>query len=262
MSDASAQLPGATGRPTVVTFLLDETGSMQSIKDDTIGGFNAYLETLKDESAGPVFFSLLKFDSNRVEKVCVGEPIQTVAPLTDDTYRPGAMTPLIDACVKAIQATEKAVAERSDAPNIIVVFQTDGQENASTEYRREDLARLVKAKTAEGWQFAFLGAGIDAYAEAGAMGIAAASTMSYGRGNSKAAFAAMGANTRAYRTGAAPSMGFSLAQKADAGDAYDPAAKGGDATASSGPTAAKPAPAAVTARPRRKRKPIVDDIAL
>jgi hypothetical protein len=55
---------------TLVTFLLDETGSMQSIKDDTIGGFNSYLASLKAESA-PIDFTLIKFDSRRIEKVCV-----------------------------------------------------------------------------------------------------------------------------------------------------------------------------------------------
>jgi hypothetical protein len=59
----------ATKKTTLVTFVLDETGSMESIKDDTIGGFNSYLESLRDESDGPVEFTLLKFDRRRVEKV-------------------------------------------------------------------------------------------------------------------------------------------------------------------------------------------------
>jgi hypothetical protein len=63
-----------TDRHTLVTFLLDETGSMESIKDDTIGGFNAYLGSLKAESA-PIDFTLIKFDSRRIEKVCVAVPV-------------------------------------------------------------------------------------------------------------------------------------------------------------------------------------------
>lgn len=61
-------------RPVVIGFLLDETGSMQSIKDDTIGGFNSYLDTIQTEYRGPVNFSLVKFDSNRHERVCDGAP--------------------------------------------------------------------------------------------------------------------------------------------------------------------------------------------
>lgn len=54
-------------KTTLVTFLLDETGSMESIKDDTIGGFNSYVDSLRDETHGKVRFTLLKFDSRRVE---------------------------------------------------------------------------------------------------------------------------------------------------------------------------------------------------
>ena len=81
---------------TLVTFLLDETGSMESIKDDTIGGFNSYLGSLKAEAA-PIDFTLIKFDSRRIEKVCVAVPVSQVAELTMESYQPGASTPLIDA---------------------------------------------------------------------------------------------------------------------------------------------------------------------
>jgi hypothetical protein len=81
---------------TLVTFLLDETGSMESIKDDTIGGINSYLGSLKAEAA-PIDFTLIKFDSRRIEKVCVAVPVSQVAELTMESYQPGASTPLIDA---------------------------------------------------------------------------------------------------------------------------------------------------------------------
>src|SRR5438105_2772073 len=80
---------------TLVTFLLDETGSMESIKDDTIGGFNSYLNSLRAESAS-IDFTLIKFDSRRIEKVCVAVPVAQVAELTTASYHPGASTPLID----------------------------------------------------------------------------------------------------------------------------------------------------------------------
>src|SRR5947199_10646592 len=74
---------------TLVTFLLDETGSMESIKDDTIGGFNSYLSTLKS-SATPIDFTLIKFDSRHIEKVCVAVPVGEVKELDTTTYSPGA----------------------------------------------------------------------------------------------------------------------------------------------------------------------------
>ena len=85
-----------TDKALFVSFLLDETGSMQSIKDDTIGGFNAYLEELQ-KGDGETVFSLVSFNSSETTKRYVAEPVKDVKPLTDGDYRPQAMTPLIDA---------------------------------------------------------------------------------------------------------------------------------------------------------------------
>ena len=127
---------------TLVTFLLDETGSMESIKDDTIGGFNSYLGSLKAEAA-PMDFTLIKFDSRRIEKVCVAVPVSQVAELTMESYQPGASTPLIDAAYKTIKAVEKSL--NGSNPKVVVCIQTDGHENASTEHtpRRQAPARRV-----------------------------------------------------------------------------------------------------------------------
>src|SRR5262245_31493327 len=149
-----------TDQCTLVTFLLDETGSMESIKDDTIGGFNAYLGSLRAESA-PIDFTLIRFDSRRIEKVCVAVPVAEVAELTPASYQPGASTPLIDAAYKTIKAVEKSL--KGSNPKVVVCIQTDGHENASTEHTWDELNALIKEKSAVGWQFNVLGTGIDAY---------------------------------------------------------------------------------------------------
>ena len=56
---------------TLVTFLLDRTGSMEAIRDDTIGGFNAYLDGLKGNGATDIDFTLIQFDSVSIDKICV-----------------------------------------------------------------------------------------------------------------------------------------------------------------------------------------------
>lgn len=199
---------------TLVTFVLDETGSMQSIKDDTIGGFNSYLETLK-AGKGEIRFSLVKFDSNKIERVCVDLPVKEVKPLSGETYQPGAATPLIDVCYKSIKATEEK-AKKKD--NVAIVIQTDGLENASTEYTSSDLTALVKEKTEAGWSFTFIGAGIDAFSQAGKFGIAAASTMTYDRDKSAQAFAASARGTMAYAaSGMAESAEFTQEERATTG---------------------------------------------
>ena len=80
----------------------------------------------------------------------MADPIDTIKPLTEDTYQPAAMTPLIDASVKIITAPADAVKKRGDDPNVLIVFQTDGEENVSVEYTNADLAMLIKEKTAGG----------------------------------------------------------------------------------------------------------------
>ena len=105
---------------TVVSFLLDETGSMQAIKGDTVGGFNAYVETLQKAGAD-IVFSLVSFNSHETRPRYVAAPIDTIEPLTDDTYRPRALTPLIDAAVTIINATDDAVTKRDDDPNVVIV---------------------------------------------------------------------------------------------------------------------------------------------
>ena len=209
-------------KATFVSFLLDETGSMQSIKDDTIGGLNAYVETLQ-KGGGDILFSLVSFNSSQTRKHYVADPIQDVTPLTEDDYVPHAMTPLIDAAVKIIKATDKAVERRDDDPNVVIVMQTDGQENVSVEYTASDLAALVKEKEAAGWQFVFLGAGMDAFEAARAAGLDldARRVVAYGRARTPEVFAATAINVGMYaELGDEAALNYSPAQRADVGDQY------------------------------------------
>ena len=75
--------------------------------------------------------------------------------MTPETYLPRAYTPLIDACIKTIKATEETVARRRDRLRVIVAFQTDGEENASREHTLDKLRDLINRRKAEGWQFIF-----------------------------------------------------------------------------------------------------------
>jgi hypothetical protein len=228
---------------TYVSLLLDESGSMAPLKADTIGGFNQYLASLQDPTAGEVLFTFIKFDSSAITKVHVGIPVQAAVPLTPETYTPRASTPLIDATYKTIIATAAAVAKRTDAPQVLVVIQTDGQENASTEFTNADLNALIKEKTALGWQFVFLGAGIDAFAQASQWGIQGQQTLSYARDKSAATFLSLHSNTTSYRmTGQAASLAFTPEQRTAAGD------PGAPAPATAPPLPAPPTPAAPAGR--------------
>ena len=243
---------------TLVTFLLDETGSMSSIKDDTIGGFNEYLSTLKNEKAATIDFTLIKFDSQHLDKVCVAVPVASVVELTPATYQPGAATPLIDAAYKTIKAVEKSL--NGGNPKVVVCIQTDGQENSSTEYTWDQLNALIKEKTAAGWQFNFLGTGIDAYDTGSRMGISAGSTMASGLSgqNVRASYSGMAASTSNFAAGRAHDTTISMSARAASGDRYYKDIFGVKKPITAGPATPVP-PVPPTPAPKHKA---VDDFTL
>ena len=147
-------------------FLLDRSGSMESCRDDTIGGFNAFV---KDQAALGGKLSLIQFD-HEIEKSFTDLELKEVKPLTTETFKPRGSTALLD----AIGATIK---ESSGTPLVIIL--TDGYENASTKFTKAHIKDLIEQKTKEGWTFMYLGANQDAFAEAGSIGIAAGCTMNY-----------------------------------------------------------------------------------
>jgi hypothetical protein len=247
MEDPSMPTPSTR---TLVTFLLDRTGSMEAIRDDTIGGFNAYLDGLRGEGEADIEFTLVQFDSMSIDKIYVQVPVAEVVKLSRETYQPRASTPLIDAAYKTIIAVEASLLA-APAAKVVICIQTDGQENSSTEHNWNELNALVKEKAAKGWQFNFMGVGMDAYDQGARMGIAPAATMAYDhrdRQATHAAFAASAENTRRYACAEIDDTAYRPAQKAAAGDRF-----GG--LFSGKPKADKPS------KPKLK-KGIVDDINL
>jgi len=246
----------------LITFLLDRSGSMASIKDDTIGGFNAYVDTLKAAGAGDIDFTFLQFDSNSIDKICVAVPVSQAPRLDERNYVPGASTPLIDAAYRTIKAVEKSLDGRPADTKIIVCIQTDGQENCSTEHTWFDLNLLIKKKTAAGWQFNFMGTGIDAYAQGEQMGIDAMNTLSTGRDSRsvRASFAANAANAADYARGARADMSYTRAQRAESGDTYADKVKGLNQSPANSPP--PPTPPKASTRKATGKRSVVDDFKL
>jgi Mg-chelatase subunit ChlD len=165
-------------KDTIVNFVLDETGSMQSVKQATISGVNEYLESLRNQK-GRVYLTLTQFNSEKIEVVHKSASVKKVPDLTDETYQPNWNTPLYDAIAETIQATEKRIKRRKNKPNVLCVIMTDGLENASKEWTRDAIFKLITEKTADGWTFAYLGANQDAFAVGQSIGIAKGSSMHY-----------------------------------------------------------------------------------
>lgn len=161
-----------------VTFVLDSSGSMSSIRDDTIGGFNTFLEDQRAED-GTATVTLVDFNSG-VDIVYRGMAIETADKLTEETYSPGGQTALHDAIATAIDDTTTLIAgmDVEDRPEtVILVVLTDGKENAS-ETPQEVVRERAEAKQEEhGWEFLFIGANQDAALTAEEMGIDAQNSL-------------------------------------------------------------------------------------
>jgi hypothetical protein len=168
---------------THIAVILDRTGSMEVIRDDTIGGFNAFLEE-QQAAPGAATLTLVQFDSqDPYEVIHHNVPIADVPRLTRETYVPRAMTPLLDALGRGILDLEHSLAsmpEEQRPERVVMAVITDGQENASREFSKEQVTRLIQDKQALlGWQFVFLSADLQAIEDAIRSGVRQAQAMAF-----------------------------------------------------------------------------------
>lgn len=161
-----------------VFIILDKSGSMTSIQDATIEGFNAYLQSLKDTD-GEMRFSLTLFDTVSLEKPVVDVPVKNVHPLTKQTYRPNGGTPLYDAVCDTLLAIETRMGNDVTTPCLVMII-TDGQENSSHRYNLASMQEIIKKLTDKGnWTFAYQGANVDVWTNAQAYGVPMANAASF-----------------------------------------------------------------------------------
>lgn len=156
---------------THVTFVLDSSGSISKIADDTKGGFNIFLQEQQEEE-GTATVTLYDF-SDTVEVVYRAIPIRDAPTLDNENYRPGGKTAFHDAITRAIDETGDRIETMPDGDepdNVIVVVLTDGKENAS-ETPQDVVKERVEQRQDEGWEFLFIGANQDAALTAEAMGM-------------------------------------------------------------------------------------------
>ncbi len=163
-------------KPIHISIVLDRSGSMASIADDIVGGFNEYLDRQKQEQ-GEARVTLIQFDSQDPFEVLIdGLALAGVRPLERGAYVPRGSTPLFDAVGRMIGRIDTDIAHRKnhDLPveDQVVVVITDGLENASREHDRTSIFAMVEQHRELGWVFAFLGADQDAFVEGTRMGVA------------------------------------------------------------------------------------------
>lgn len=152
--------------------ILDESGSMQSIKLQAIAGLNETLQSIKSAQetykSQCHYVTLVSFNTNRVKTIYNCCPANRIQDLNNNEYQPNAATPLYDAM--GVSLTQ-LIAEVRDEDNVLVTIITDGYENASCEYSSKAISQLIESLKAKGWIFTYIGANQDVEKVASSMGI-------------------------------------------------------------------------------------------
>jgi hypothetical protein len=163
---------------TLVAALLDRSGSMVSIADDTRGGFDTFIDAERGHD-GKTVVTLAQFD-DRYEMVYDAVPIDQVTPLD---LQPRGMTALYDAVGKFVIEVGESLASLPEGErpgSVTVLVMTDGQENSSREWTNQAVQQLIEQQeTRYGWDFVFLGANMDAVETGTQMGFKADKSLTY-----------------------------------------------------------------------------------
>lgn len=166
---------------TELVFILDRSGSMRGLEQDTIGGFNAMLDRQR-EAEGQALVSTVLFDSG-TEVIHDRVDVRKVEPMTEKQYAVRGCTALLDAVGGAIHHignVHKYAREEDRPARTLFVITTDGMENASRRYDAGRVREMIRRQTERyGWEFLFLGANIDAVQTAGRFGIDADRAANY-----------------------------------------------------------------------------------
>ncbi len=172
-----------TPRPllTEIAFILDRSGSMESVRDAAISGFNDFL---RDQQAAPGHnrLTLVLFD-DWIETHFTSLPVSEVVALDRSTFVPRGSTSLLDAIGETVDTlgTRLAALPEDQRPgHVVIAILTDGQENSSQRFTWKDISARISHQTGKyDWEFLFLGAGPDAIATAGKLHISAANSAQY-----------------------------------------------------------------------------------
>lgn len=181
--------------PVSIVAVLDRSGSMGSIVNDAIGGFNTFLaeqQALPD----PADMTVVLFD-DKYEVLYDSIPLSDVKPLTTQTFVPRGMTAMNDAICRSLTSLEIKNPKKA-----IVCILTDGEENNSREFTTEQTKEKIKAAEARGWEVLYLGANQDAFAVGASYGVAAGNSMAFAATGAgvKSAYDHTSIRTTSYRT--------------------------------------------------------------
>ena len=199
---------------TDITIILDRSGSMESVKTDTVGGFNSFLGE-QQKVKGEASISLIQFD-DKYEVVYSDKDINSANRLTEETFQPRGMTALNDAIGRTINSVGQrfvATDENERPDKVVFVILTDGFENASKEFSALKINEMIShQRYTYKWEFIFIGANQDAALSAKAIGISANAALTYAANaeGTEEAFGSIARNVAKYRvSNVAAALNFS-----------------------------------------------------
>lgn len=200
---------------TKIVFVVDRSGSMSSIANDIIGGYNTFIADQKALKHGTCDVSFYQFDTE-YDTVYENTPIDFVKELDSKTFVPRGGTALYDAVGRTIENVGKTLAslkEEERPDKILFIILTDGEENSSKLYKSDQVKAMIEHQdTNYKWQFTYIGANQNAWATGQSMGVKYASSLTYNAtsGGTKAMFASLNNNTRMYRTNVKATYDYEL----------------------------------------------------
>lgn len=140
--------------------ILDESGSMSSIKNTIVQGFNELVQTIQGiEKQFPEqehFVSFVSFNSLGHRLLHFIDPASKLKQIDEKSYNPDAMTPLFDAMGFSINKLKQSLQGQTDY-NVLVTILTDGEENDSKEFSGNDIKKLVEELKQNRWTFTYIG---------------------------------------------------------------------------------------------------------
>ena len=180
-NDEQAERNAEMKDETDITVVLDRSGSMASVRDDAIGGFNSFLEEQK-AVPGSARMTLVQFD-DQYEVIYECRDVQDAPPLSAQTFVPRGSTALLDAIGRTMTATGvrlAALPEEGRPEKVLLVVMTDGQENASREFSGSRIFDMITHQREKyAWEIVFIGANQDAVVTGASYGLPAASALNY-----------------------------------------------------------------------------------
>lgn len=173
----------ARANHTHILFILDRSGSMQSIHSDVIGGINQFFDSQKFAD-GTADLTLVQFD-NQIDTVMDGVDICTVKPYLDTDFSPRGSTALYDAMGMSMEALGRDLAARREADrpsNVVVAVMTDGEENASETFTFERIQQMIEhQRSFYNWEFLFLASELSTLDISRRMGVAPEKSRSWSK---------------------------------------------------------------------------------